>query len=485
LPHVPLIQTEGALFQAVQLGRLFPDSKTFVDAVPKLAPTEIQRRFDELVAAGPRFDLRAYLQEWFDIPVRNRAEHPRAVDANEYIEKTWFLLTREATNPPLTSTLLQVPNPFIVPGGRFDECFYWDSYFTALGLIRSGRTDLAEQIADNLVHLQTTAGLIPNGSRTYLATRSQPPVLSLLIRLLPDPVRYLDALLREHSFWTQPERTVIVDEVALSHYWDTQNTPREESFAEDVATNNGDTAACDRFRHLRAGAESGWDFSSRWLDDPHRLSTIRCADVLPIDLNALLVLLEHTIAALADQAGRKDLIRQFRQAALQRTEVLRNRCFDETNGWFCDLEAATGERRAQLSLAGVVALVANIADDNQAEAVSETLFNRFLGVGGVRTTLVDTEQQWDGKNGWAPLQWWAVEAMRTYGYMEEATELARRWIATCDKGFARDGVLMEKYNVDNPEISAGGGEYEIQVGFGWTNGVYLALTGCLRDGTLS
>jgi alpha,alpha-trehalase len=473
LPH---IQTEGNLFEAVQLGRLFPDSKTFVDATPKLSPEEIQRRYDDLLASGARFDLRLLLNEWFEIPLRTKAEHPRAKDAPDYIEKTWSTLTRSATNPPPGSTMLRVPNPFIVPGGRFDECFYWDSYFTALGLIKCGRTDLAEQIADNLVHLQQTVGLIPNGSRTYLASRSQPPVLSLLIRLLPDPARYLDALLREHTFWTQPERNSIIDGVPLAHYWDAKNTPREESFAEDVATNGGDSRPCDRFRHLRAGAESGWDFSSRWQDDPHDLSTIRCADVIPIDLNALLVLLEHTIAALADKANRKDLVRQFRQAAIARTAVLRERCFDEANGWFCDLKVVTGERRPQLSLAGVTALVANIADDKQAAAMNTTMQQRFLAPGGLRTTLVNTEQQWDGKNGWAPLQWWAIEGLRSYGYDTEANEVATRWINTCNKGFERDGVLMEKYDVENPSVSAAGGEYESQEGFGWTNGVYLALT---------
>ncbi len=481
---MPRIQTEGNLFEAVQLGRLFPDSKTFVDVVPKLPTEEIERRYNEVLRSGERFDLRSLVNDWFEIPTRNKTEHPRAKNAVDYIEKTWVNLTRTATNPPPDSTMLQVPNPFIVPGGRFDECFYWDSYFTALGLVRCGRTDLAEQIADNLVHLQQTVGLIPNGSRTYLASRSQPPVLSLLIRLLPDPVRYLDALVREHTFWSQPERNTTVDGVSLAHYWDAKNTAREESFAEDVQTNGGSSIPCDRFRHLRAGAESGWDFSSRWQDDPHDLSTIRCADIIPIDLNALLVLLEHTIAALADQSGRKDLVRPYRQAAIARTAVLQKHCFDPSAGWYCDLESSTGARRPQLSLAGVTALVANIADDKQAAAMNTTMQQRFLAPGGLRTTLVNTKQQWDGKNGWAPLHWWAVEGLRAYGYEIEATEIASRWISTCDKGFSRDGVLMEKYDVENPSVSAAGGEYELQEGFGWTNGIYLALAEDLTE-TLS
>jgi alpha,alpha-trehalase len=469
------IQTAGRLFEAVQGGRLFADSKTFVDAVPKFSDEEILRRYDEMLAGGARFDLRALLHEWFDFPERQVAKPIRANSTTQYVEKTWDRLTKSAVAPPTGSTLLALPHPFVVPGGRFDECFYWDSYFTALGLAKVGRTDVVAGIVDNLVHLQQTVGLIPNGNRTYLATRSQPPVLSLLVRMLPDPVAYLDALLAEHTFWTQPERTVDIDGVLLSHYWDSVDTPRQESYAEDVATNGGDAAPCALFRHLRAGAESGWDFSSRWLDDPDDLATIRCADLLPIDLNALLLLLEFSISALSDRAGRTSSASQFRQAALRRSAVLRKRCFDPVQGWFCDLER-NGTRRPQLTMAGVLALVANIADDVQAPAMRTTLMGRFLAPGGLRTTVITNGQQWDAPNGWAPLQWWAIEGLRAYRFDDEADEVRRRWLATCDQGFATDGVLLEKYDVDNPGSPVSGGEYEVQEGFGWTNGVYLALS---------
>jgi alpha,alpha-trehalase len=399
----------------------------------------------------------------------------RAATTDAYIKATWARLTREAANPPQGSTLLALPYPFLVPGGRFSECFYWDSYFTALGLVRHGHLDLVRGIADNFVHLQSSVGLIPNGSRSYFASRSQPPVLSLLIRMLPDAVPYLDALIREHTFWMTDSRTVTVDDVRLAHYWDELATPRTESFAEDVHTNGGSQAPCDRFRHLRAGAESGWDFSSRWLDDPHDLSTIRCADVLPIDLNTLLLTLEQTIAALADRARRKKESSTFRQLSLRRAEVLRDRCFDPSVGWFCDLEASTLARRPQLTMAGVLPLVSSVATDLQAAAAKRTLIEQFLAVGGLRTTLVETNQQWDGSNGWAPLQYWGAEAMDAHGFTDEAAEIRKRWLATCDQGFAASGVLMEKYNVSQPGVSGSGGEYAVQEGFGWTNGVYVAF----------
>jgi alpha,alpha-trehalase len=469
------MQTEGPVFEAVQSRRLFADSKTFVDAVPSVSADELRRAFADLAPGYSDDDLRALVHRCFRLPERAKTTPLKAPNAAEYVTRTWSRLTKTATTVPPGSSMLPLPNPFLVPGGRFDECFYWDSYFTALGLIGHGGDQVAEQIADNLVHLQSTVGLIPNGSRTYLATRSQPPVLALLVARLPDPTKYLDALLREHTFWMQPERVIHVDGAPLAHYWDSQNTPRPESYAEDVHTNGGIAAPCDRFRHLRAAAESGWDFSSRWLDDPDDLATIRCADVLPVDLNTLLVNLEQTISALRDRVKQHKQAATFRQASLARAEVIKKRFFDPSAGWFCDLESSSLERRPQLSAAGVLPLTSSIATDQQAGAVRQTLMQRFLASGGVRTTLVNTEQQWDGRNGWAPLQWWAIEAMERHGFDDEAAEIAQRWIRTCERGFATDGALLEKYNVEDPSARAGGGEYEIQEGFGWTNGVYVAL----------
>jgi alpha,alpha-trehalase len=123
-----------------------------------------------------------------------------------------------------------------------------------------------------------------------------------------------------------------------------------------------------------------------------------------------------------------------------------------------------------------VALAARVADDRTAEVARRTLLDRFLAPGGLRTTLQDTTQQWDGRNGWAPLQWWAIDGLRAYGFADEAETVRIRWLRTCDTGFANDGVLLEKYDVDDPGLRAEGGEYEVQEGFGWTNGVYIALS---------
>jgi alpha,alpha-trehalase len=203
------IQTEGELFEAVQLGRVFPDSKTFVDAVPRRPAAAIASAFGELQASGVQFDLRRFVDENFDLPIVAHTERIAAATADEYVERAWPSLTRQHLTVPTGSTLLPLPYAYVVPGGRFEELFYWDSYFTGLGLIKHGYIDLFTGMVDNFVDLQSRLGWIPNGTRTYLTSRSQPPLLALMVRALAAAGRasagYLTALLAEHAFWMQPE----------------------------------------------------------------------------------------------------------------------------------------------------------------------------------------------------------------------------------------------------------------------------------------
>ncbi len=472
------IQTEGRLFEAVQLGRVFPDSKTFVDATPKIDEATIAAKFAALEVGGARFDIRHFIDEYFTLPVAPQAQRLNATSADEYARLAWPSLIRENKNVPAGSTLLALPHPYVVPGGRFNELFYWDSYFTGLGLIKHGLIDLFAGMVDNFVHLQSAVGLIPNGSRTYLASRSQPPFLAFMVQALGaagrDTQKYLPALLREHTFWTTGDRVVELGGFTLSRYWDALDTPRPESHAEDVATADRNPMIC---RHLRAGAESGWDFSSRWCspDDPTNLATIETTDVIPIDLNCLLVVLELTIAGLSHSDGNRKQASVFRSLATERIDVLRKHCFEKSTGWFHDLDRTNGARRSHMTLAALATLVSGVADRGQATAIKDTIMQRFLAPGGLRTTLINTEQQWDGSNGWAPLQWWAIDGLRTYGFDIEAQVIADRWLATCRNRFLIDGTLLEKYNVDDPTQRSGGGEYVVQEGFGWTNAVVALL----------
>ena len=178
----------GPLFAAVQNARVFPDSKTFVDARPLSDPTEIARAYEaERGKAG--FDLRAFVASHFAAPAS--ATVPTAVTTSDtavtmeaHIRALWPLLTRKADVPDPRSSLIPLPEPYVVPGGRFREVYYWDSYFTMLGLVESGRTDLVQDMLDNFAHLVQTIGHVPNGNRTYYLGRSQPPYFAAMVGAL-------------------------------------------------------------------------------------------------------------------------------------------------------------------------------------------------------------------------------------------------------------------------------------------------------------
>jgi alpha,alpha-trehalase len=281
---------------------------------------------------------------------------------------------------------------------------------------------------------------------------------------------------REHAWWMagsgelEPGQSAarvarLPDGHLLNRYWDPRDTPRDESWREDVAT----AAASGRqpeevYRDLRAGAESGWDFSSRWLDGAG-LPTIRTTAIAPVDLNAFLFGLESAIAAGADaEAGHYAGLADDRRLAMNR------HLWDAEGGYFCDYDIERGALRKTLTAAAVAPLLVGAATQEQADSTAHVVEAALVAHGGLRTTLVETGEQWDWPNGWAPLQWIAVAGLERYGHSALARDIASRWVDTVSTTFARTGLLFEKYDVE-ASIVGGGGEYQPQTGFGWTNGV--------------
>ena len=487
-----LPQVAGPLFEAVQLAQTFPDSKTFVDSVPKRSPKSILELYVVLKdEAG--FDLKAFVLEHFNLPKPFEADAELALDSSSleaYIETLWPRLRRSPEDIREFDTLIRLERPYIVPGGRFGEIYYWDSYFTFLGLAETGQLEQIDQMVQNFADLQTRLNLIPNGNRQYFATRSQPPFLALMLRLLWAKKyrhldkkvgleflnRYVGVLEQERDFWTLPHRlSVSASGHLLNHYWDDVATPREEAYAEDVelAENAADPELL--YRHIRAGAESGWDFSSRWLREGQDLSTIHTTDILPIDLNCLLYVLEETLADFHNKLGDTQAQTRYAADAETRKAAIQDVFWDEAEGFYFDFDTETNERTDVFSLAAALPLFVGIATQSQAERVREHLMTRFLKAGGLVTTLNETGQQWDAPNGWAPLQWLAIEGLRNYGFEDDAQQIATRWLKMIRARFDTDKKLLEKYDVVNLDAQPGGGEYEVQEGFGWTNGVTLAL----------
>lgn len=263
----------------------------------------------------------------------------------------------------------------------------------------------------------------------------------------------------------------------LNRYYDNKTTPRPESLREDLETaeTSGRKDANRLYLHLRAAAESGWDFSSRWFMDPLDIRTIHTADIVPVDLNCLLYHLEETIADAHKASFNLVQARQFRKKAKARAQAIQEYLWSEKEGFFKDYNFHHGAQTSVTSLAGVFPLYVGVATQEQADRVADVLRKDFLQPGGLVSTLIENGQQWDAPNGWAPLQWAAVQGLRSYGHNDLADEITKRWTELNEKVYASSGKFVEKYNVASADGLGGGGEYVLQDGFGWTNGVYEAL----------
>ncbi len=493
----------GDLFVAVQSAPLWDDEKAFPDALPHASPQSILADYHR---ERPRSaaELKAFVAAHFTMPedavVPTSAPSaganvaPGAPSLLAHIDALWDPLTRSTPQAPPSSSLLPLPEPYVVPGGRFREMYYWDSYFTMLGLEESGRRDLVTDMIRDFAHQIDAYGHIPNGTRTYYLSRSQPPFFFAMVGLLsPDEpgrafARYLPQLKREYAFWMAGARglgpgaarrrvVAMPDGTLLNRYWDDLATPRDESYRDDLAlaASAPTRPAPELYRNIRAAAESGWDFSSRWFADPQSQKSIETTEIVPVDLNSLLFGLETAIQSGCEQAGDGACAREFAAHAATRRAAIDRYLWDEAGAAYRDYRWTTGVRATNLSAATLYPLFFGAASPLQAAAVAHLTGAELLAPGGVVTTLLETGQQWDAPNGWAPLQWIAISGLRRYGKDALAAAIACRWIVNVNDVYGRTGKLVEKYDVMHLGKSGGGGEYPTQDGFGWTNGVTRKL----------
>ncbi|WP_110601465.1 alpha,alpha-trehalase TreA [Salinicola lusitanus] len=489
----------GPVMEAVAMAKLYPDGKSVVDLVPKRDPAAIVADFEQLrqrEGTIGKARLQAFVDANFDPRPENETRLGEDADTSieAHIVNLWPYLTRDPadTDEGPWSSLVSLPEPYVVPGGRFNEMFYWDSYFTMLGLARSDRFDLVRDMVGNFAWLIDTYGFVPNGTRTYFLTRSQPPFFAPMVALLAehdgDDVyrRYLPELMREHDYWMRGADEIgpgearehvveLADGTLLNRYHGSENWPRPEAYAaERELAARSDRPAPELYGHLRAAAESGWDFSSRWMADGQHQTTIETRDILPVDLNALLYQLERTLARAwrvqgdAAQAARFEAMAERRQSAINRV------FWQQDGGYYTDYDWREGRLTDAISAAMVYPLAFGVADPARADATAATVRRELLRAGGMVTTTRETGEQWDAPNGWAPLQWLAVAGLDRYGHDDLAETIARRWIETNREVYRQTGKLVEKYDVVDPAVG-GGGEYDVVDGFGWTNGVLLDL----------
>lgn len=486
------ITSLSPLYETVQQSGIFSDSKYFVDAVPKASVADILEAYSSQ-KNKPGFDLHSFVIHYFDLPEDHTADYSSAQKPlPEHLEELWQVLQRKPADTG--GTLIPLPFPYIVPGGRFREIYYWDSYFTMLGLAVSNRYDLIENMVNNFAYLIQHIGHIPNGNRTYYISRSQPPFFAMMVGILEEEKgnkilqEYLPVLEKEYAFWMDgadqltenhsTHRRVVrmADGTVLNRYWDDDPSPRPEAYIEDLhIAQESKQQATDVYRHIRAAAESGWDFSSRWFAEEKQMHTIQTTDLIPVDLNCLLLNLEKVLLSAYVQNKNEEAVKTFTNKINSRSKTIQQYCWNEATGYYFDYNIKTKQNSNRITMAGCFPLFIMLSNKEQAIAVAKTISEKLLGAGGVLTTTLETGQQWDAPNGWAPLQWVVYQGLCNYQLNELADTIKERWTGLNEQTYTETGKMMEKYNVQNIHTKAGGGEYPNQDGFGWTNGVYLAM----------
>lgn len=373
----------------------------------------------------------------------------------DYIAAYWERITHN--NPQDRETLIGLPRPYIVPAApqgnaMFQEMYYWDSFFITLGLYGTPHEERITDIAENMAYLLRRFGVIPNGTRYYFLSRSQPPFFMALVRMIAERIGADDAWLAEmlalavgehERVWhgtQQPHHRLVYR--GLSRYFDIN------------------------YLDMLASGESGWDHSTRCED--------RWLEHLPVDLNSILYSREQDFAWAYDKLGKADEAAAWRKRADERATTIRELMWDEVAGFFYDYDYAHQRHDLTNSLAGFYPLWAGLATAEQAARVVETWLPRFEFPAGLVTSLDAREgRQWAYPNGWAPLQWIVAEGLDRYGYHDAAQRVRRKWNDACAHIFARTGALWEKVNVVTPDEEGEGGLYGHVQGFGWTNAVFV------------
>jgi alpha,alpha-trehalase len=381
-------------------------------------------------------------------------------DCLGYIDSHWERLT--CFTPADDGLIIGLPHPFVSPSRvEFDgKMYYWDSYFTNLGLLAGGHVALARGMADNLIHLFERFSFIPQSNRFYHLGKSNPPFLTSIISDLFDHTGDRHWLRRASAVataeyeqrWLGPNR---LTSNGLSRYWEPTHT------------------------HEQAEDESGWDRTSRFLD--------RCLDINPVDLNCLLYQYEMDLARFETVLGNGPRAEDWQRRARRRKRLVRRFCWNDRLGFFFDYDHQAMRQTRVWSLAGFFPLWTGLASRPQARQVRDKL-RHFEQRGGLATTrrvyLKGVRRQWDYPTGWPNLHWIVIQGLRRYRYGEDAERVAGKWLDTCASVFRKTGKLWEKYDVVKRRPSRIG-RYETQSGFGWTNGVFVKLVHELGGGPVA
>lgn len=431
--------------------------------------------------------------------------------------------------------LLYLENRYVVPGGRFNEMYGWDSYFIIRGLVRDGRIDLAKGMVENFFFEIEHYGGVLNANRTYYLTRSQPPFLTSMILAVYDAektsgraknewlAKAYDYAVRDYSLWTSEPH--LAGSTGLSRYFDFGNGPAPESLKDETGhyrqvaayflqqpglgrdyvlessaskpnprtagqlfalqicdvARTMERAACDPagtaalsadyYKGDRAMRESGFDISFRF--GPYGAATHHFA---PVCLNSLLYKTEKDLEQMSAALGRREESEKWRQRAEQRKSNMQKYLWDSERGLFFDYDFEKQTRSTYEYVTTFYPLWAGIATPEQARSVMQHV-DKFEQPGGLVMSPYETGGQWDFPYAWAPNQLMAIEGMRRAGFNEDANRLSYKFLSMVMENFRRDGTIREKYDAvkRSSETQVTAGYHMNIVGFGWTNGVFLVL----------
>ncbi|XP_066389780.1 probable trehalase [Miscanthus floridulus] len=490
-------------------------------ALPRPAPSRAE--LDDFLSryfGDPGSDLVPAVPPDFEAEPRGflpRVHSPEARAWALEVHALWKRLARrvapDVAARPDRHTLLPLPGGVVVPGSRFREVYYWDSYWVVRGLLVSKMYDTAKTIVLNLVYMLEKYGFVPNGARSYYINRSQPPLLSSMVLEVYRATRDVEfvrkvfpSLLKEHNFWmSEIHNVAIADNHGqvhnLSRYQARWNKPRPESATidEELASKVNSMAAKEKlYSEIASAAESGWDFSSRWMRNSSDMTTLATTYIIPVDLNTFIFKMELDIAALAklvgDDATSEKNLKASRARHIAIDSILWNSEMEQWLDYWLPADAdcqrvhewKSNSQNRNIFASNFIPLWLNayhsglvrFADEAKSKRVMASLkASGLLHAAGIATSLTNTGQQWDFPNGWAPLQHLIAEGLLHSGSEAKilAEDIATRWVRTNYAAYKSTGAMHEKYSVTACGESGGGGEYKPQTGFGWSNGVVLSF----------
>ena len=483
----------GDLFDSVQLNSVFSDSKTFVDCIPKTDVDNILTSY-ETERQKRKFILQEFVNQYFTL--NKQFAYNKQINTSQPLKSQLESVLLSLIHPAdsgFSGSLITLPNPYVIKDPQATNLTYWDSYFAMLGFQAIGRGDMIDNMVKNFAYLIDTEGYVPFGNRSYFLSRSQPPFFSCMIQILAEIKgeevykKYLPQLEKEYAFWMEGRpneklkgtcinrRVISIDGNVLNRYWDGNDKPRPEYYKEDISTahNSGQDINL-MYQHIRASAESGWDESSRWYETGKDSTILHASDVIPIDLNALLYNLEIVIMKGKILDKKLDEAAKYEKLAYQRREALMRYCWSDDKQMFFDFDFQKYKKEEVYSLAAVYPLFFKMVTKREADSIALAIEKMFLKPGGVVTTLRNSGLSWDAPNGFAPLQWMTIKALRNYGHNTLADDIKKRWIELNLDIYKKEGRFLDKYNVENM-ATQDVNSYSKHIGYSWTVGVLLKL----------